>query len=245
MCDTLRSCHRFFFLVREKGGFVRTLRTPLGYVPAPSLQTQAQAHPDALVDNLFTSSVPFHPVLLEKINGDSAFAKPHYVQKDQLNHPGSTPKAVAPHDAWLSMVHQHLSAMLLQQQGTASALSTLIPHPAYTDCMPTHPARGDKNPGVRHIGVCETARRTIGKAISSMLHHNIQAAAAPSNCAQTNLPVAKQQCMHSWLFFSSLDTEVVVLVDASNAFNQLNRQLALRSISVLCPSLACFVVNIC
>ena len=23
----------FFFLVREKGGFVRTLRTPLGYVP--------------------------------------------------------------------------------------------------------------------------------------------------------------------------------------------------------------------
>ena len=23
-----------FFLVREKGGFVRTLRTPLGYVPA-------------------------------------------------------------------------------------------------------------------------------------------------------------------------------------------------------------------
>ena len=35
-----------------------------------------------------------------------------------------------------------------------------------------------------------------------------------------------------------------MLVDASNAFNQLNRQLALRNISVLCPSLACFVVNI-
>ena len=28
-----RGHHRFFFLVREKGGFVRTLRTPLGYVP--------------------------------------------------------------------------------------------------------------------------------------------------------------------------------------------------------------------
>ena len=26
----------FFFLVREKGGFVRTLRTPLGYVPEKS-----------------------------------------------------------------------------------------------------------------------------------------------------------------------------------------------------------------
>ena len=39
-------------------------------------------------------------------------------------------------------------------------------------------------------------------------------------------------------------TEAVVLVDASNAFNQLNRQLALRNISVLCPSLACFVINI-
>ena len=28
-----RGHHPFFFLVREKGGFVRTLRTPLGYVP--------------------------------------------------------------------------------------------------------------------------------------------------------------------------------------------------------------------
>ena len=37
-----RGHHRFFFfLVREKGGFVRTLRTPLGYVPAgQSVYTQ-------------------------------------------------------------------------------------------------------------------------------------------------------------------------------------------------------------
>ena len=28
-----REHHRLFFLVGEKGGFVRTLRTPLGYVP--------------------------------------------------------------------------------------------------------------------------------------------------------------------------------------------------------------------
>ena len=36
-----RGHHRlFFFLVREKGGFVRTLRTPLGYVPADKEGTE-------------------------------------------------------------------------------------------------------------------------------------------------------------------------------------------------------------
>ena len=33
-----RTPSTFFFLVREKGGFVRTLRTPLGYVPVMTEQ---------------------------------------------------------------------------------------------------------------------------------------------------------------------------------------------------------------
>ena len=40
------------------------------------------------------------------------------------------------------------------------------------------------------------------------------------------------------------DTETVLLVDASNAFNSLNRRVALHNIRYLCPSLATILINI-
>ncbi len=40
------------------------------------------------------------------------------------------------------------------------------------------------------------------------------------------------------------DTEAVLLVDASNAFNSLNREVALHNIRHLCPSLATILINI-
>ena len=43
--------------------------------------------------------------------------------------------------------------------------------------------------------------------------------------------------------FESPDTEAAILVDASNAFNSLNRQAALRNIQHLCPSLSKVLTN--
>ena len=43
--------------------------------------------------------------------------------------------------------------------------------------------------------------------------------------------------------FGSDDCEALLLVDASNAFNALNRQTALRNIMSLCPSLATVLIN--
>ena len=37
--------------------------------------------------------------------------------------------------------------------------------------------------------------------------------------------------------------EAVLLVDASNAFNSLNRRVALHNVQVLCPSFATILVN--
>ena len=39
------------------------------------------------------------------------------------------------------------------------------------------------------------------------------------------------------------NTEAVLLVDASNAFNSLNRQAALRNVHILCPILAPVLIN--
>ena len=43
--------------------------------------------------------------------------------------------------------------------------------------------------------------------------------------------------------FDSSDTEAVLLVEAANAFNFLNRQVALQNIRRLCPPLATILIN--
>jgi len=44
--------------------------------------------------------------------------------------------------------------------------------------------------------------------------------------------------------FSEEDTEAVLLIDASNAFNSVNRQGFLHNINIICPEIATFV-SIC
>ena len=43
--------------------------------------------------------------------------------------------------------------------------------------------------------------------------------------------------------FESPDVEAAILVDATNAFNSLNRENALRNIQHLCPSLSTILIN--
>ena len=43
--------------------------------------------------------------------------------------------------------------------------------------------------------------------------------------------------------FQTPDTKAVLLADANNAFNSLNRQAALHNISIICPSLATILTN--
>ena len=93
----------------------------------------------------------------------------------------------------------------------------------------------DKCPGVRPIGIGETARRIIGKAILTTVRDDIQEAAGPLQlCAgqEAGCEVAVH-AMHQ--MFESPDVEAAILVDASNAFNSLNRENALRNIQYHCP----------
>ena len=47
--------------------------------------------------------------------------------------------------------------------------------------------------------------------------------------------------MHT--IFEADDSDAVLLIDASNAFNALNRAAALHSIRVLCPAIAVYAIN--
>ena len=81
----------------------------------------------------------------------------------------------------------------------------------------------DKNPGVRPIGIGEVVRRIIAKAVLSVVGGDIQqAAGALQLCAgQISGVEAAIHSMRS--IFAEDSSEDMLLVDASNAFNSLNR----------------------
>ena len=101
----------------------------------------------------------------------------------------------------------------------------------------------DKCPGVRPIGIGETTRRFIGKAIMNAISDNIQEAAGPLQVCAGHLSGCEAAVHAMRQVFQSPDTEATLLVDASNAFNSLNRQVALQNIHHLCPSISKALIN--
>ena len=101
----------------------------------------------------------------------------------------------------------------------------------------------DKCPGIRPIGIGEILRRIIGKTIGWALKEDIQQAAGPLQAA-TGLQGGAEAAIHAMKdVFESEETEAVILVDASNAFNRLNRQAALHNMKFICPPFATILTN--
>ena len=102
----------------------------------------------------------------------------------------------------------------------------------------------DKGNGeIRPIGVGEVIRRIIGKCVTKVTKQDIlESSGSLQVCAgYKSGSEAAVHAMHS--LFQHEDTDVVLLVDASNAFNSLNRAAALHNIRVLCPALATFAID--
>ena len=101
----------------------------------------------------------------------------------------------------------------------------------------------DKCPGVRPIGIGDTARRIVAKAVLSVVKPDIQHA---SGCLQmcggqiSGIEAAVHAIRSA---FDNEGCEAVLLADASNAFNSLNRLTALHNIQRLCPPLATILIN--
>ena len=111
---------------------------------------------------------------------------------------------------------------------------------AYTSCrlIPL-----DKSPGVRPIGIGEVMRRIIGKAVMRIGRHDLQDAVGTIQlCAGQD--AGCEAAVHAMeQVFADDDTEAMILVDASNAFNCLNRQVTLLNCGTICPALSHILVN--
>ena len=101
----------------------------------------------------------------------------------------------------------------------------------------------NKNPGLRPIGVGEILRRISGKVVMSLSKNDVtQSAGSLQVCAGQKAGVeAAIHAMHD--IYNSEEAEAVLLIDAENAFNLINRKVMIHNISILCPIIATFVRN--
>ena len=115
----------------------------------------------------------------------------------------------------------------------------------YTACrlIPLSKNPGEPETQVRLIGVGEVMRRIVGKTISWTLSEDIQEAGGPLQVS-TGLKGGVEAAIHAMReIFEQEITKAVILVDAENAFNKLNRQAALHNIQYLCPPFATVLIN--
>ena len=97
--------------------------------------------------------------------------------------------------------------------------------------------------GVRPIGVGEVVRRVISKSVMKVVKPDVMSASGSLQlCA--GQPSGSEAAIHAMRnIFDEDDTEAILLIDASNAFNFLNRAAALNNIRILCPMVATYAIN--
>ena len=102
----------------------------------------------------------------------------------------------------------------------------------------------DKKPGVRPIAIGEVSRRIISNATVTLVKPDLVEATAPlQTCA--GLSGGIEASIHAMRrIYEDPATEGVLLIDASNAFNALNREAALHNVQYTCPGLSTFVKNL-
>ena len=96
----------------------------------------------------------------------------------------------------------------------------------------------NKNPGVRPIGICEVVRRIIGKVIMNVVGSEVLRVTGPLQLCSGHEAGAEAAIHAMRSVFQDEGTDAVLLVDASNAFNNLNQKVALMNIAPLCPAIA-------
>ena len=112
---------------------------------------------------------------------------------------------------------------------------------AYVACRLV-PLGKDDN-GVRPIGIGEVLRRIIGKAIVSVLKPDIlKSAGSLQLCAGHT--AGCEAAVHAMTdLFEEEENDALLLVDAENAFNSINRKVLLHNIQYLCPNMATYIRN--
>ena len=101
----------------------------------------------------------------------------------------------------------------------------------------------DKCLGIRPIGICEAARRIVSKAILTVVRDDLQDAAGSTQLCAGQIAAVEAAIHFMRACLTSDDTKAVLMVDASNAFNPLNRECTLHNIRYVCPPISTVLIN--
>jgi hypothetical protein len=97
----------------------------------------------------------------------------------------------------------------------------------------------DKNPGLRPIGL----RRILGKTVMTVTIADVQRAVGSLQLCAGH-PAGVEAAIHAMrAFLESNDNDGILLIDADNAFNRVNRQAALWNTQFTCPSMKYALIN--
>jgi hypothetical protein len=181
-----------------------------------------------------------HPILFERIDGD-------LIQNTATRTEGAAGPSGLDAAAWRRLCTSFKSCSTELCDALAAVgkriCTTFVDPSSLTSFVASRLIALDKCPGVRPIGLGEVGRRIIGKAIATVIGNEIQEATGPLQTCAGHLSgcVAAVHAMHQ--VFGDDNVEGVILVDATNAFNCLNRQTALINIKHLCPALSKVLIN--
>ena len=219
-----------------------------GCLPLDSIQPDGRSVRDHLADKHPPSS-PANPSAISKL---PPVTDPHQVVFDRIDGPmvratiqlmsGSAGPSGLDARAWrrlCSSFHRASDDLCESIANLTRRLCTTYVEPSgIAPLIASRLVALDKCPGIRPIGVGEILRRLIGKLILKIAHNDIldttgtlQLCVGQEAACESSVHAMRQ-------IFADANTEAVLLVDASNAFNTLNRQAALKNAHILCPILA-------
>ena len=196
-------------------------------------------HPNALLSNM-TANHDFHSVLFYSIT-------PEAIQKSALMTEGSAGPSGMDALCWRRLC----TAFVEKSNDLCSAIAafakiicTFYVDPlsllAYTSYRLV---QLDKRLGVRPVGIGEVVCRVVGKVAMKVIKRDIQEAVG---CIQlcAGQDAGCETAVHAMEHpFNEKDTVAMILVDATNAFNQLNRQVALLNCDKIWPAMAHILIN--
>ena len=91
----------------------------------------------------------------------------------------------------------------------------------------------DKNPGIQPIGVGEVLRRIVGKTFAGFLKGEVKEVTGPLQVCAGHSTASEAAIHATSQVFVEEGTDGILLIDASNAFNQMNRSVALHNIQTV------------
>ena len=96
---------------------------------------------------------------------------------------------------------------------------------------------------IRPIGVGEFLRRIVAKPIAGFLKEEIKEAAGPLQVCAGHSAGSEAATHAMSQVFVEEGTDGILLIDASNAFNQMNRSVALHNIQITCKGMSLYIIN--